>query len=65
MDNFYFSCTTNMCLSFGMINRNDSNKNFKLTKEHSISSALHSYNNINNSNQYLKLITLNKKIGII
>ena len=53
-DNFYFSCTTNKCLAFGMINRNDNNRNFKLTKEHNISYALHSYNNINNINQIFK-----------
>ena len=64
-DNFYFSCTTNKCLAFRMINRNDNNKNFKLTKEHNISYALHSYNNINNINQIFNIMNLNKKIGII
>ena len=37
-----------------MINRNDNNRNFKLTKEPNISYALHSYNNINNINQIFK-----------
>lgn len=52
-ESFYFKCTNDKCKGFDMILRNDKNKFFKLTKNHSIPYTLHSYCNIVKKTKYL------------
>lgn len=49
--NYYFKCTTDKCTGFGMILKDDKQKNFKLTKDHNIPYLLHTYNNVNLKNK--------------
>ena len=48
---FYFKCSTEKCLGYGMILKNDKEKKFTITKEHNIPYLLHTYCNINIKNE--------------
>ena len=51
-NNYYFICSTKICKGFGMIERENKNRIFRITKEHSIKYYDHTY--------YMKSIKLDK-----
>ena len=61
VESFYFKCSTDKCKGYGMILRNDEEKNFKLTKQHTIPYILHSYCNENLKNKIFENIEFNQK----
>ena len=57
---YYFKCSTEKCSGYGMIQKNDPEKTFVLTKLHNIPYLLHTYCNINLKNKIFKNIDFNQ-----